>query len=142
MDIDLHRTSYDLKKAFDSVSKSLMLLAWQRIGVPSEVAYWLTAMDIGGTTVVKTPYAQYMWDILKYQSVRTEADHRGQHPTRILRCSARNGPRGRHITHVLDRSHGHTPLCSPETRQLQSRSDILSCGRRRHVQVRGNVICR
>ena len=35
---ELHRTSYDMKKAFDSVSKSLMLLAWQRLGVPYDVA--------------------------------------------------------------------------------------------------------
>ena len=75
MDTNLHRTSYDLKKAFDSVSKPLMLLAWQRLGVPAEIAVWLTAMDIGGTTVVKTPYAQYMWYILKYHSVRTEGEY-------------------------------------------------------------------
>ena len=72
LDQDLHRTSYDLKKAFDSVSKSLILLAWQRLGVPVEVARWLTAMDIGGTTIIKTPYAQAVWDLVQYHSVATE----------------------------------------------------------------------
>ena len=73
---DLHRTSYDLKRAFDCVSKPVILLAWQRLGVPADVARWLTMMDIGGTTVVKTPYAQYLWQMLKYHSVNTA----GQYP--------------------------------------------------------------
>ena len=62
---DLHRTSYDL-------SKSLIMLAWQRLGVQDEVAHWLTDMDIGGTTIVKTPYAQVVWDLVEYHSVSTK----------------------------------------------------------------------
>jgi hypothetical protein len=76
LDHELHRSSYDLKKAFDSTSKPLMLLAWQRLGVPPDIAHWLTEMDVGGTTVVKTPFAQYMWQILKYHSV----DSAGTYP--------------------------------------------------------------
>ena len=76
LDHELHRSSYDLKKAFDTTSKPLMLLAWQRLGVPPDIAHWLTEMDVGGTTVVKTPFAQYMWQILKYHSVDTP----GQYP--------------------------------------------------------------
>ena len=72
---DLHRTSYDLKKAFDSVSKPLILLSWQRLGVPLEIAEWLTNMDIGGTTIVKTPYAQLVWDLLPYYAVDTKGDY-------------------------------------------------------------------
>ena len=52
-----------------------MLLAWQRLGVPHDIAQWLTAMDIGGTTVVKTPYAQYLWQMVKYYSVQTDGDY-------------------------------------------------------------------
>ena len=66
---DLHRTSYDLKRAFDCVSKPVILLAWQRLGVPADVARWLTMMDIGGTTVVKTPYAQYLWQMLNVSKI-------------------------------------------------------------------------
>ena len=72
---ELHRSSYDLKKAFDTTSKPLMLLAWQRLGIPLEIAHWLTEMDVGGTTVVKTPFAQYMWQILKYHSVDTQGSY-------------------------------------------------------------------
>ena len=75
LDHELHRSSYDLKKAFDTTSKPLMLLAWQRLGVPLEIAHWLTEMDVGGTTVVKTPFAQYMWQILKYHSVDTQGSY-------------------------------------------------------------------
>jgi hypothetical protein len=75
LDLELHRSSYDLKKAFDTTSKPLMLLAWQRLGVPADIAHWLTEMDVGGTTVVKTPFAQYMWQILKYHSVDTQGPY-------------------------------------------------------------------
>ena len=44
----LHRTSFDKSKAFDSVSKNMMRIAWRRLGVPDNVADWLTDMDIGG----------------------------------------------------------------------------------------------
>ena len=71
---ELHRTSYDMKKAFDSVSKSLMLLAWQRLGVPYDVAQWLVSMDINGVTVVKTPYSLHIWEQLMYYSIRTPID--------------------------------------------------------------------
>jgi hypothetical protein len=80
LDLELHRSSYDLKKAFDTTSKPLMLLAWQRLGVPADIAHWLTEMDVGGTTVVKTPFAQYMWQILKYHSVDTHGPYPPGHP--------------------------------------------------------------
>ena len=52
---ELHTTSYDLSKAFDSVSKNLMKIAWRRLGVPKDVAEWLVEMDINGATIVRTP---------------------------------------------------------------------------------------
>ena len=58
LDHELHRSSYDLKKAFDSTNKPLMLLAWQRLGVPPDIAHWLTEMDVGGTKVVKNPFCR------------------------------------------------------------------------------------
>ena len=32
-------------------------------------------MDIGDTTVVKTPYAQHMWQLLRYHSVKTDGEY-------------------------------------------------------------------
>ena len=60
-----------MKKAFDSVSKPLMLLAWRRLGVPLEVATWLVSMDINGATIVKTPHSLYVWEQLMYHSINT-----------------------------------------------------------------------
>ena len=65
---ELHRTSYDMNKAFDSVSKPSMLLACLRLGVPLEVAAWFVAMDINPTTVVKMPHSLYIWEQLMYHS--------------------------------------------------------------------------
>eukprot|EP01042_Synura_sphagnicola_P036547 gene36547-biopygen9296 len=46
-----------MKNAFDSVSKPLILLCWQRLGVPNEIAQWLVALDTAGYTTVRTPHA-------------------------------------------------------------------------------------
>ena len=35
----LYGCSWDMKKAFDSVSKPLILLCWQRLGVPLDIAH-------------------------------------------------------------------------------------------------------
>ena len=64
-----HRTSYDMSRAFDSISKNLMRIAWRRLGVPGDVADWLVEMDIGGVTVVRSPLAQERWETDGYLSV-------------------------------------------------------------------------
>jgi len=46
-----------MTKAFDSVSKSPILLCWQRLGVPLNIAQWLVDLDEAGYTIVRTPYA-------------------------------------------------------------------------------------
>ena len=67
---EIHRTSYDMKKAFDSVSKQFMLLAWCRLGVALDVAMWQVSMNINGTTVVRTPHSLYVTP-----SVRPKRNH-------------------------------------------------------------------
>jgi len=37
----LYGCSWDMSKAFDSVSKPLIVLCWQRNGLPVEIAQWL-----------------------------------------------------------------------------------------------------
>jgi hypothetical protein len=53
-------TSYDTAKAFDSVNKSFMESAWQRLGVPSDIARYLVQMDVQGDTIIKTPHSTYV----------------------------------------------------------------------------------
>jgi len=59
----LYGCSWDMKKAFDSVSKPLILLCWQRLGVPIEIAQWLVDLDEAGFTIVRTPFALERWDL-------------------------------------------------------------------------------
>jgi hypothetical protein len=48
-------SSWDLKKAFDSVPKDILVWSWMRLGIPEELALYLVEMDFLGSTVVRTP---------------------------------------------------------------------------------------
>ena len=48
--------SWDIKRAFDSIPKGLLLLAWQRLGVPPDTALWLSQLDIDGDVYPWTPH--------------------------------------------------------------------------------------
>jgi hypothetical protein len=49
-------TLWDLRRAFDSVSRNFLRLAWTRLGVPAECVAWLTGLDEGGSTYVSSPH--------------------------------------------------------------------------------------
>jgi hypothetical protein len=51
-------TSWDMRRAFDSVERSLLVFAWVRLGVPSSLAEYIVGMEMDGTAVVRTPWAQ------------------------------------------------------------------------------------
>ena len=53
----LHISSWDMQKAFDAVSRNAMVLGWERLGVPKDVAEWIGGMDDDGRVVVRTPAA-------------------------------------------------------------------------------------
>ena len=48
-------TFWDIRRAFDSIPRSLQRLAWTRLGVPHAIAEWLVALDEGGHASVATP---------------------------------------------------------------------------------------
>jgi hypothetical protein len=54
----LYYTSYDISKAFDRPGKGLIWLAWNRIGIPPDIADWLVRLDEGGSTYIKSPWSQ------------------------------------------------------------------------------------
>ena len=66
-----HRTSYDMSRAFDSVSKNIMRIAWHRLGVPPDVIEWLVELDTDGVTIVRSPFALANWALADYRSVLT-----------------------------------------------------------------------
>ena len=61
-------TLWDIKAAFDSVPRPFMNLAWRRLGVPDDVAEWITSLDEGGLTLPATPH------VLLNQQLRDAAD--------------------------------------------------------------------
>ena len=55
-DEDVHIVSWDIRRAFDSIPKNLVRLAWCRLGVPLAVVDWLYDLDHGGLTFPWTPH--------------------------------------------------------------------------------------
>ena len=49
-------TLWDLRRAFDSVSRNFLRLSWTRLGVPADTVAWLTGLDEGGSTYVSSPH--------------------------------------------------------------------------------------
>ena len=57
----LYGSSWDIRKAFDSVGKWLIRLAWRRLGVPEPLANWLILLDLNNHTVVRTGHSFSCW---------------------------------------------------------------------------------
>ena len=55
-------SSWDIRRAFDSISKPALQMAWTRLGVPPEWASFLIQLDIDGTTTVRLPISQHAHD--------------------------------------------------------------------------------
>ena len=55
---DHYLSSWDIKRAFDRVPKNILILSWVRLGVPPPVAEYMVGLDMGGTTVIRTPYTE------------------------------------------------------------------------------------
>jgi hypothetical protein len=55
---EFHGSSWDIKRAFDTVPKSVLVMSWERLGVPSVVANYIVDMDRNCLTIPPTPHAQ------------------------------------------------------------------------------------
>ena len=63
-------SSWDIKRAFDSVHRDLLLKSWQRVGVPAPLAQYLIAMDEPTMMVVRTPLATLVHHLLGTDGLR------------------------------------------------------------------------
>ena len=63
----LFLSSWDIRRAFDSVAKEAMDASWQRLGVPAATAHWISHLDDHGPTVVRSPWALEVWRRAGYQ---------------------------------------------------------------------------
>ena len=58
----LYGSSWDIKKAFDSVSKAIIRLAWTRLGVPPDLIEWLVELDMAARGSVRTRWTVEVWE--------------------------------------------------------------------------------
>ena len=57
-------SSWDLRRAFDSVDRRLLVFSWERLGVPSQLAQYLVDMDKDSKMVVNTSFASVIHQLL------------------------------------------------------------------------------
>ena len=60
-------SSWDMKRAFDSVSKKALKLAYSRQGVETQRREWIIDFDAKGTTAVKTEVAEQHYNKYGYE---------------------------------------------------------------------------
>jgi hypothetical protein len=54
--------SWDVKRACDSVSRTELRMALNRLGVPRNIINMVHGMEVEGITIVRTPLTQYIYD--------------------------------------------------------------------------------
>ena len=69
----LFLSSWDMKRAFDTMSIAVKQMAWHRMGVPADAVTYLTNLDRNNVTVVRTPLTAHIWHKQGYEGL----DHRG-----------------------------------------------------------------
>ena len=64
-------SSWDISKAFDSLSKNTLRYSWIRLGVPAQIADLIVSVDEKGHTIIRTPYSQTLWNNHEYQGFKS-----------------------------------------------------------------------
>ena len=54
---EIHGSSWDIRRAFDSVRKPILQMSWERLGVPAHIAQYIVDMDRDCLTIPLTPHA-------------------------------------------------------------------------------------
>jgi len=71
----LFLSSWDISKAFDSLSKNVLRFSWIRLGVPASIADFLVSFEELGHTVVRTNHSRETWDKSKYKGFFEATDY-------------------------------------------------------------------
>jgi len=69
---EIHGSSWDIKRAFDTVPKSVLIMSWERQGVPSHVAHYIIDLDRNCLTIPLTPHAQFLKQTAGPQAFTTD----------------------------------------------------------------------
>jgi hypothetical protein len=75
---EIHGSSWDIKRAFDSVSKPILQMSWQRLGVPRHIAKYIVDLDKECLTIPLTPHAMH---VLSSQGLHNFDLHPSSHST-------------------------------------------------------------
>ena len=57
---EIHGSSWDIRRAFDSIRKPILQMSWQRLGVPERIAQYIVDLDKDCLTIPLTPHAMYI----------------------------------------------------------------------------------
>jgi len=71
----LFLSSWDISKAFDSLSKNVLRFSWIWLGVPASIADFLVSLDEIGHTEVRTNHSREKWDKAKYKGFLEATDY-------------------------------------------------------------------
>ena len=67
----LFMSSWDIRRAFDSVSKEAMDASWRRLGVSPTTAHWIALLDNHSNTAIRSPCALEAWHRSGYDGFGT-----------------------------------------------------------------------
>ena len=62
--------SFDIAKAFDTVSRSIQRMAYHRLGIPKEVAKYMTDLDENGPVIVRAPFSTNIVNNIKRSQIQ------------------------------------------------------------------------
>ena len=69
----IYGSSWDISKAFDSVSHPLVRMAWERVwGVPDTIIEWLMELDRDNHTIVWSNWAMEVWEQDGYAGIAND----------------------------------------------------------------------
>ena len=54
---EIHGSSWDIKRAFDTIRKPILQMSWERLGVPKKIAKYIIDLDKDCLTIPLTPHA-------------------------------------------------------------------------------------
>jgi len=57
---EIHGTSWDIRIAFDTISKPILQMSWQWLGVPESIAKYIVDLGKDSLTILLTPHAMYI----------------------------------------------------------------------------------
>ena len=113
----LFLSSWDIRRAFDSVAKEAMDASWRRLGVPAETARWIAHLDDQGPTTARSPWALEAWRRASYAGL----------PSGISSERPRTFVRALRALDMTDPSiHFHMPTHSSKLVAVSPRSETLS----------------